>query len=92
MEKKLPDFEHIPEPPEKPSRPFVEGDRISWSNIFNGKITRFEGHVKRIMGDTMICIGKCPVNNHCFADYLSIHDKSITRETQLQPMNGVEYR
>ena len=58
---------------------FVEGDKIIWSSIANGKVVRLKGDVSSIVGETMCCIGKCVATGIWWRDYVSIHDKSITR-------------
>lgn len=58
---------------------FVEGEKITWSAIINGKVTRLKGDVSSITGETMCCIGKCVITGNWWRDYVSIYDKSITR-------------
>ncbi len=58
---------------------FVEGDKIAWSAIVNGKVVRLKGDVSSIVGETMCCIGKCVSTGKWWRDYVSIHDKSISR-------------
>lgn len=58
---------------------FVEGDKIAWSAIVNGKVVRLKGDVSSIVGETMCCIGQCVVTGNWWRDYVSIHDKSISR-------------
>ncbi|MDX9847789.1 MAG: hypothetical protein RBT74_12470 [Tenuifilaceae bacterium] len=58
---------------------FVEGDKIAWSTIVNGKIVRLKGDVSSIVGGTMCCIGKCVATGNWWRDYISINDKSISR-------------
>lgn len=58
---------------------FVEGDKIAWSAIVNGKVVRLKGDVSSIVGETMCCIGKCVATGNWWRDYVSIHDKSISR-------------
>ena len=58
---------------------FVEGDKIAWSAIVNGKVTRLKGDVSSIVGETMCCIGKCVATGNWWRDYVSIHDKSVSR-------------
>ena len=58
---------------------FVEGDKIAWSTIVNGKIVRLKGDVSSIVGETMCCIGKCVATGNWWRDYISINDKSIIR-------------
>lgn len=59
--------------------PYTEGDKISWSAIVNGKVTRLKGYVSSIVGETMCCIGKCVATGNRWNDYVSIHDKSVSR-------------
>jgi hypothetical protein len=61
------------------NRPFVEGDKIAWSTIVNGKVVKLKGDVSSIVGETMCCIGKCVATGNWCRDYISIHDKSISR-------------
>lgn len=58
---------------------FVVGDKIAWAAIVNGKITRLEGGVSDIVGETMLCIGKCVATGNWWRDYVSIYDKSVSR-------------
>jgi len=58
---------------------FVEGDKIAWSAIVNGKVTRLKGDVSSIVGETMCCIGKCVATGNWWRDYVSVHDKSVSR-------------
>lgn len=56
---------------------FSEGDKITWSDIVNGKIIRLEGHVSSIVGTTMLCVGKDIVTGKRWQSFISIYDKSI---------------
>lgn len=58
---------------------FSIGDKIYWSAIINGKITRLKGDVSDIVGDTMTCIGQCVSTENWWRDYVSIFDKSIKK-------------
>lgn len=58
---------------------FSEGDKIAWSAIVNGKVVRLKGDVSSIVGETMCCIGKCVATGNWWRDYVSIHDKSVSR-------------
>ena len=58
---------------------FAEGDKIAWTVAINGKIVRLKGDVASIVGDVMCCIGKCVATGNWWRDYVSIHDKSISR-------------
>lgn len=58
---------------------FSEGDKITWSTIANGKVIRLKGDVLSIVGETMYCIGKCVATGNWWRDYVSIHDKSVSR-------------
>lgn len=57
----------------------VEGDKIAWTAIVNGKVVHLKGDVSSIVGETMCCIGKCVATGNWWRDYVSIHDKSICR-------------
>lgn len=58
---------------------FSEGDKIAWSAIVNGKVVRLKGDVSSIVGETMCCIGKCVATGNWWRDFVSIHDKSVSR-------------
>jgi hypothetical protein len=58
---------------------FSEGDKIAWLTIVNGKVVRLKGDVSSIVGETMCCIGKCVATGNWWRDYISIHDKSVSR-------------
>lgn len=61
------------------SSAFSEGDKIAWSAIVNGKVVRLKGDISSIVGETMCCIGKCVATGNWWRDYVSIHDKSVSR-------------
>jgi hypothetical protein len=44
-----------------------------------GKVVHLKGDVSSIVGETMCCIGKCVATGNWWRDYVSIHDKSISR-------------
>lgn len=58
---------------------FVEGDKIEWSSIIYGKLTKLKGDVSSINNDTMCCIGKCIVTGQWWRDYISIYDNTIKK-------------
>lgn len=61
------------------NKDFIQGDKISWSVIVNGKVVNLNGKVSSIYGKTMCLIGKCIETGNWWRDYVSIHDKSIRR-------------
>lgn len=68
-----------PKPEETAAAAFSEGDKIAWSAIVNGKVVRLKGDISSIVGETMCCIGKCVATGNWWRDYVSIHDKSVSR-------------
>lgn len=58
---------------------FLVGDKIAWSAIVNGKVTRLKGDISSIEGETMCCIGKCVATGNWWRDYVSIHDNRVVR-------------